>query len=161
VPSAAEEPDVAHRLSAPFPWFGGKSRAAPLIWDRLGDVVNYVEPFFGSGAVLLGRPGGATGIETVNDQDGFVCVAPQTRVLMADLTYVHAGQVQVGDRLVAFDEENPGAPQGGMPDTWTAVRWKATGGYGNLGDAQGRINAARETLWCSTYCLRASQGRLW
>jgi hypothetical protein len=35
-------------------------------------VPNYVEPFFGSGAVLLGRPH-APKIETVNDLDGFVC----------------------------------------------------------------------------------------
>ncbi len=40
-------------LKAPFPWFGGKSRAAELIWSRLGDVSNYVEPFAGSLAVLL------------------------------------------------------------------------------------------------------------
>jgi hypothetical protein len=32
-------------LRAPFPWFGGKSRAASLIWSRIGDVSNYVEPF--------------------------------------------------------------------------------------------------------------------
>lgn len=38
---------------APFPWFGGKSRAAELIWSRFGDVPNYVEPFAGSLAVLL------------------------------------------------------------------------------------------------------------
>ena len=59
-------------LQAPFPWFGGKSRAAGLIWPRFGDVVNYVEPFFGSGAVLLARPDGWTGSETINDKDGFV-----------------------------------------------------------------------------------------
>ena len=60
-------------LRAPFPWFGGKSRVAPLVWDRFGDVPNYVEPFFGSGAVLLGRPDGHVGgIETVNDKDGMV-----------------------------------------------------------------------------------------
>jgi DNA adenine methylase len=29
-------------LSSPFPWFGGKSRAASLIWDVLGNVGNYV-----------------------------------------------------------------------------------------------------------------------
>jgi DNA adenine methylase len=63
-------------LRAPFPWFGGKSRVSDLVWDRLGaDVVNYVEPFFGSGAVLLGRPGydAATMTETINDKDGFIC----------------------------------------------------------------------------------------
>jgi DNA adenine methylase len=55
-------------LRAPFPWFGGKSKVADLVWDRFGNVVNYVEPFFGSGAVLLGRPHPPT-IETVNDID--------------------------------------------------------------------------------------------
>jgi site-specific DNA-adenine methylase len=55
-------------LKAPFPWFGGKSRVADLVWDRFGDVPNYVEAFFGSGAVLLGRPT-PPGIETVNDRD--------------------------------------------------------------------------------------------
>ena len=68
-------------LSAPFPWFGGKSRAASLIWERLGDVPNYVEPFFGSGAVLLNRPTDP-GIETVNDKDGFV--ANTWRAIAAD-----------------------------------------------------------------------------
>ncbi len=57
--------------SAPFPYFGGKSRAASLVWDLLGDVPNYVEPFFGSGAVLLRRPQVGK-IETVNDRDGFI-----------------------------------------------------------------------------------------
>ena len=52
----------------PFPWFGGKSRAASLIWERFGNVPNYVEPFFGSGAVLFLRPH-APKLETVNDKD--------------------------------------------------------------------------------------------
>jgi phage terminase large subunit len=55
-------------LQAPFPYFGGKSRAASLVWERFGDVPNYVEPFFGSGAVLLGRPHEPR-TETVNDLD--------------------------------------------------------------------------------------------
>jgi hypothetical protein len=58
-------------LQAPFPWFGGKSRAAPLIWERFGRVANYVEPFAGSLAVLLGAPRIASA-ETVNDLDGFI-----------------------------------------------------------------------------------------
>jgi DNA adenine methylase len=69
------------RLSAPFPWFGGKSRAAPLIWERMGDVQNYVEPFAGSLAVLLAAPDGRR-IETVNDKDGFI--ANFWRALTAD-----------------------------------------------------------------------------
>jgi len=59
-------------LRAPFPWFGGKRKAASLVWARLGQVVNYVEPFFGSGAVLLGRPAPFDGVETVNDLDGLL-----------------------------------------------------------------------------------------
>ena len=58
-------------LRAPFPYFGGKSRAAHLVWAALGDVANYVEPFFGSGAVLLARPH-APRIETVNDRSRFL-----------------------------------------------------------------------------------------
>ena len=63
-------------MKAPFPWFGGKRRAADLVWSRFGDVENYVEPFFGSGAVLLERPHWpfrATRTETVNDVDAYVC----------------------------------------------------------------------------------------
>ena len=63
-------------LTAPFPWFGGKSRAAPAVWHALGDVSNYVEPFGGSLAVLLARPANKWRknkmLETVNDNDGMV-----------------------------------------------------------------------------------------
>jgi hypothetical protein len=58
-------------LRAPFPWFGGKSRVAHLVWDAFGDVSNYVEPFAGSLAVLLGRPGKPR-VETVNDLDCYL-----------------------------------------------------------------------------------------
>jgi hypothetical protein len=58
-------------LKAPFPYFGGKRRAADLIWPRFGDVRNYVEPFSGSCAVLLARPH-APQIETVNDVDCYL-----------------------------------------------------------------------------------------
>ena len=57
-------------MIAPFPWFGGKRRAAPIVWERFGKVQNYVEPFFGSGAVLLSRKTPFDGVETVNDADG-------------------------------------------------------------------------------------------
>ncbi len=58
-------------LRAPFPWFGGKSRVAHVVWDRFGDVPNYVEPFAGSLAVLLSRPT-EPGTETVNDLDTYL-----------------------------------------------------------------------------------------
>ena len=60
-------------LRAPFPYFGGKSRAAPLVWERFGRCVNYVEPFFGSGAVLLACPDAQRPrVETVNDANCFL-----------------------------------------------------------------------------------------
>lgn len=60
-------------LRAPFPWFGGKRRVADAVWRAFGaDINNYVEPFAGSLAVLLGRPGGAGKIETVNDADRYL-----------------------------------------------------------------------------------------
>lgn len=57
-------------LRAPFPYFGGKSRVAAECWRRFGDVRNYIEPFMGSAAMLLGRPHWpwkGNRIETVND----------------------------------------------------------------------------------------------
>ena len=58
-------------MKAPFPWFGGKSRVADLVWSRLGDVDTYNEPFAGSLAVLLERPHPPR-IETVNDLDCYL-----------------------------------------------------------------------------------------
>jgi len=58
--------------AAPFPYFGGKSRIAREVWSRLGSTRCYVEPFFGSGAVLLARPGEIRGREVVNDVDGMI-----------------------------------------------------------------------------------------
>lgn len=62
-------------LRAPFPYFGGKSTVAPEVWQRFGDTPNYIEPFFGSGAILLARPAAHlhhTRIETVNDKDALL-----------------------------------------------------------------------------------------
>ena len=60
-------------LAAPFPYFGGKRRAAPIIWRALGDPGGYVEPFAGSAAVLLARPPfKGRRVETLNDADGWL-----------------------------------------------------------------------------------------
>jgi len=108
-------------LKAPFPYFGGKSRAAGLVWPRFGAVRNYVEPFFGSGAMLLARPNGWTGTETVNDADGLLCnfwralranpklVAQHADwpVIENDLHARHAWLVQRKDSLQARLEGDP------------------------------------------------------
>lgn len=59
-------------IKSPFPYFGGKRKIAATVWKRFGDVSNYVEPFFGSGAVMLERPEPFEGSETVNDADGLL-----------------------------------------------------------------------------------------
>ena len=53
---------------APFPWFGGKSRAAAEVSAAMGAVDCYVEPFADSLGVLLQRS--PVAVETVNDTDG-------------------------------------------------------------------------------------------
>lgn len=65
---------MSERIAAPFPYFGGKSLIADRVWAALGDVKHYIEPFFGSGAVLLARPDydSTRHVETVCDADGFV-----------------------------------------------------------------------------------------
>ena len=60
-------------LAAPFPYFGGKRRAASIVWAELGDPSGYVEPFAGSAAVLLARPKfEGRRVETINDLDGWL-----------------------------------------------------------------------------------------
>ena len=62
-------------LKAPFPYFGGKSTVAPVVWAALGQPKHYIEPFFGSGAVLLARPDylPTKHMETICDKDGYIC----------------------------------------------------------------------------------------
>jgi len=76
----------------PFPWFGGKSQAAPVVWQALGDVAHYVEPFAGSLAVLLLRPHEANRTyfsETVNDLDGLLVNAWRAITYSPELTAEH------------------------------------------------------------------------
>lgn len=95
------------RLKSPFPWFGGKSRVADLVWQRFGNVPNYVEPFFGSGAVLLGRPDSPR-TETVNDLDCYLAnfwrsvrMAPDETAFWADCPVNEADLLARHNWLVA------------------------------------------------------------
>lgn len=62
---------MPEKLKSPYPYFGGKSTVADIVWQRFGDVANFVEPFFGSGAVLLARTHEPR-TETVNDLDSMI-----------------------------------------------------------------------------------------
>ncbi len=109
-------------LKAPFPWFGGKRRVAPIVWSALGDVDHYVEPFAGSLAVLLARPAEHTGtLETVNDADRYlanfwraVAAAPEEVARYADwpvnecdLFARHSWLVATGRERIARLESDP------------------------------------------------------
>lgn len=105
---------------SPYPYFGGKSKIAGEVWKRFGDVPNFVEPFFGSGAVLLSRPH-APQIETVNDKDGYISnfwravqAEPETVAQWADwpvnendLHARHAWLLSQRNSLTARLEGNP------------------------------------------------------
>jgi DNA adenine methylase len=100
-------------VAAPFPWFGGKSRAAAQVWAALGDVDNYVEPFAGSLAVLLARPGyEGRRAEVVNDLDGLIAnfwrsmaLDPEAVVRAADWPVV---QVDLYARWRHLEVRKPG-----------------------------------------------------
>lgn len=55
---------------------GGKAKVADLVWQRIGNVDNYIEPFMGSLATLLRRPAehfaGGYRVETANDLNHFI-----------------------------------------------------------------------------------------
>jgi len=58
-------------VKPPWPWFGGKARAAETVWKYLGEPKVYYEPFAGALAVLLYRAD-PVGKEYVGDADAFV-----------------------------------------------------------------------------------------
>jgi hypothetical protein len=81
---------MAAKLKAPWPAFGGKSKIASLVWQRIGDVDNAIEPFCHSAAWLLARPHPPR-VETLNDLDCMVAnfwratqQAPEAVAMYAD-----------------------------------------------------------------------------
>lgn len=146
------EPDTTRApLPAPMPYFGSKRSIASEVWKRFGDPKKYVEPFFGSGAVLLARPTRPQ-IETVNDMDQYVAnfwravrhdpdsVADHADwpVNESDLAARHYWLVTVGkERLVrimgdadAFDAQIAGRW------LWGACAWIGTGWCSGAGPWQ-------------------------
>lgn len=144
-------------LRAPFPYFGGKRRAAPIIWAALGDPGGYVEPFAGSAAVLLGRPT-FTGrrVETINDADGWLVNTWRAiRLSPAEVAHHAAGPVteidyharlawlqeRRTDGLVSWLEGDPEAHDAkaaawwlyvaacGIGDPWGAGPWRVIDGH--------------------------------
>lgn len=59
-------------IKSPYPYFGSKSKVIKDVWARFGNIENYIEPFAGSMAVLLGNPFNIPKIETTNDIDQLI-----------------------------------------------------------------------------------------
>lgn len=58
-------------MKSPYSYFGGKRSVSNIIWSGLGNIENYIEPFFGSLSILLNNPQPSK-VETVNDLDCFL-----------------------------------------------------------------------------------------
>lgn len=58
-------------MRSPYPYFGSKKKVVKEVWKRFGEIENFIEPFFGSGAVLLANPK-IPKMETLNDADAFI-----------------------------------------------------------------------------------------
>ncbi len=60
-----------NKIKIPYSRFGSKRTVVHIIWKALGNIENFIDPFFGSLSVLLGNPFPAK-IETVNEIDPFL-----------------------------------------------------------------------------------------
>jgi len=129
-------------IKAPFPWFGGKSRAAEIIWARFGNVPNYVEPFAGSLAVLLDPPYSA------DEHSVTYSAASDVAAQVREWAIANGDNHQLRIALCGYEGEHP------MPMSWECVPWKARGGYGSQSDGRGRENSARERIWFSPACIQ-------
>jgi DNA adenine methylase len=148
-------------IQSPFPYFGGKSKIAPIVWEKFGNVDNYVEPFGGSLAVLLARPDSHRWWEkkeTAGDFSGTlvnffravqsnpkeVATHAMSPVNEADLTARHLYLVRYEDELanrLAADPEFYDAKAAGWwvwgISSWVGGDWMTGKGPWKPGDSEG------------------------
>ena len=78
----------------PFPWIGSKEKIAPYILQLFPPkLTQYVEPFGGSGAVLLALPPDPNRLDIYNDLDAelvnlFSCIKERSNVLLRELKFL-------------------------------------------------------------------------
>ena len=78
----------------PFPWIGGKEKIAPYILQTFPvKLAQYVEPFGGSGAVLLALPQDPSRLDIYNDLDAelvnlYSCIKECSNVLLRELKFL-------------------------------------------------------------------------
>lgn len=129
--------------TAPFAYFGGKTRLADRIVQLLPAHSHYVEPFAGSLAVLLAKP--RADMETVNDLDQDLMTfwrvlrdRPEDLALHMALTPHSRAEYQAGYDLTDVDDELERARR-----VWVVL-------------SQGRGGSMRRTGWRSYRDPKAS-----
>lgn len=125
-----------------FPYFGGKSAIASAVWRYLGDPDVYVEPFFGSGAILFSARNWEHRHEIVCDKDPHICnvwrsikFKPEAVAEWADWPVTHADLIARKQHLVNRTEalrhclEDPEwcDPVGAGYWIWAAGCWIGSG----------------------------------
>ena len=129
-------------LKAPMQWFGGKRAVVDDVWQRFGTPKQYLEPFCGSAAILLGAREPAS-LEVIGDLNGFVanfwrCAKMQPAktaewadypVSHIDLGARHRWLMKQRDRLGAelHDPNWPGDPQVAGWWLWGQCAWIGSG----------------------------------
>jgi DNA adenine methylase len=123
-------------------WFGGKRAVVDDVWQRFGTPKQYLEPFCGSAAILLGAREPAS-LEVIGDLNGFVanfwrCAKMQPAktaewadypVSHIDLGARHRWLMKQRDRLGAelHDPNWPGDPQVAGWWLWGQCAWIGSG----------------------------------
>ena len=132
-------------VRAPFPYFGGKSGVADLVWRAFGDdCKQYIEPFCGSAAMLLAAPR-VTSLEVVSDVNRYIanfwrCIKyqPDATAREADYPVSHVDLdarhrwLTQPDRIALLDAhladpEWPGDPRVAGWWVWGQCAWIGSG----------------------------------
>lgn len=141
---------------------------ASRVWELLGDPDHYMEPFFGSGAVLLSRKNWEGKTETVCDKDGFLanvwrgiqfapdevarwCDWPVNHAdLMARRAHLIENEQRLLDGLMSdpkwFDSELAGYW------VWAASCWIGSGLTKNMGSQIPHISDTGKGVHSTKYC---------
>ena len=162
-------------MIAPFPWFGGKHPIADRVWDWLGDVNYYIEPFCGSAAVLLARPEWhRKRHEIVNDKDCHIAnfwramqAAPDEVASYADWPVNHA-DLSARHRWLVYSDQAANMARRVRHDphfydakiagwwVWGLSSWIGMGWCHNTGRVRSGRKIPNITMTCGCAALRLS-----
>lgn len=99
-----------------WPYFGAKTSAAGTIWRLLGNPPLYIEPFCGTCAILLARPGWRPGLrrnEIANDANGLLVNTLRAIRYRPSIVLRHAGtqnsEIDMHARQVKLAQVDTGA----------------------------------------------------